>query len=151
MSQLTRTLRPLLSLLAAGILAGGISTAFAQDMSDDDRLDEAWKDAIGDQEPIMTTQQFAKLNNLAFQAAVTKVCDGYELNADKFKQAFADVMVPANTNMSDDDTKMWADAVLIRFGTTYGLFLAEGNNKPDDFCKSAADLKSSTDVPNYWQ
>ena len=36
------------------------------------------------QEPILTDKQFAMLNNLAFQAAVTKICDGYELDQNKF-------------------------------------------------------------------
>jgi hypothetical protein len=131
----------------ACLLAGVPSLARA----DDDRLDEAWKDAIGDQEPILTDQQFAKLNNLAFQAAATKVCDGFALDDMKFSQGFAEATLPVNDDMSADDQKLWQAAVLIRFGTTYSLFLAEGNAKPDDFCASANELRSDSEVPNYWQ
>ena len=91
MTKLGCITRPLLPLLAA-VMVSGMATAAA--IADDNRLDEAWKDAIGDQEPVLTDQQFAKLNNLAFQAAVTKICDGYELDTTKFSQGFADATTP---------------------------------------------------------
>jgi hypothetical protein len=76
-----RTLRALICLAAAVVLVTSVTTlVFAEDQADDNRLDEAWKDAVGDQENILTEKQFAMLNNLAFQAAASKVCDGFELD-----------------------------------------------------------------------
>jgi hypothetical protein len=118
---------------------------------DDNRLDDAWEDAIGDQEPVLTPKQFAELNNLAFQAAVTKVCDGFKLNGDKFSKAFADVTSTPNEDMSDEEAAAWGTAVLIRFGMSYGLLLAEGNDEEDDFCANAKELKADSEVPNVWE
>lgn len=128
-----------------------VAPALAEDDDDDERLDDAWEDAIGDQEPVLTDKQFALLNNLAFQAAVTKVCDGYTLDPDKFAVGIAEATSPAPEGMSDEDTDTWKTAVLIRFGTTYGLLLAEGNDETDEFCESAKELKADSEVPNVWQ
>jgi hypothetical protein len=147
-------LRTVFYLAAALVVMFGIAaSAWAEGPAvDDDRLDEAWKDAIGDQENILTEKQFAKLNNLAFQAAVTKVCDGYELDQSKFAKAINDATTPLpNPDMSDEDKKVWETAVIMRLGATYGVLLAEGNAKPDDFCASAKELKADPDVPNVWQ
>jgi hypothetical protein len=138
----------LATLAAAVVIVGGLS---APARADDDRLDEAWADAVGGQEPILTDKQFAMLNNLAFQAAVTKICDGYELDQDKFAAGISEATTPPPPNMSTDDAEQWKTAVLIRFGTAYGVLLSEGNADVDNFCKSAADLKGATDVPNVWQ
>jgi hypothetical protein len=145
-SQMLKTLLCLLACLAIG------SAAYAADDADNNRLDDAWEDAIGDQEPVLTDTQFALLNNLAFQAAVPKICDGFNIDQAKFADGMAAATSPApNPDMSDEDAKAWEAAVLVRFGATYGLFLAEGNAKPEGFCTSAKELKADTDVPNVWQ
>ena len=100
MSTKSAILKTFFSLAIAGVLAGGLSVSAR---ADDDRLDEAWKDGIGDQEPVLTDQQFAKLNNLAFQAAVTKICDGYNLDDKKFADGMADATTPADAAMSADE------------------------------------------------
>ena len=63
---------------------------------------------------MLTDQQFAKLNNLAFQAAVTKICDGYNLDDKKFADGMAEATKPADASLSADDQKQWGTAVLIR-------------------------------------
>lgn len=148
MTRISRAAPKLLALLFAGALATGYATNAT---ADDNRLDEAWKDAIGDQEPILTEKQFALLNNLAFQAAVTKICDGYQIDGDKFSKSFADATESPNPSMTPEEAGHWATAVAARFGTTYGLFLAEGNNKPEDFCASAKEFKDQTEIANVWQ
>ena len=140
-SKLLGTLTVLALLAAAGPSAA----------DDDDRMAEAWTDALGDQEPVLTEPQFAKLNNLAFQAAVTKVCEGYALDGEKFAAALSEATSPAPDGMSAEDAEAWKTAVVMRFGTTYGLLLAEGNDDDDDFCASAKDLKEDGDVPNVWR
>lgn len=58
---------------------------------------------------------------------------------------------PTNASMTEDEQKQWEAAVLVRFGVSYGLFLAEGNNKPEDFCANAKQLKEDKEAPNYWR
>jgi hypothetical protein len=144
-SNIVKTL--LCLLFAMAITTAGV----AAEEPDDDRMSEAWKDAIGDQEPILTEKQFALLNNLAFQAAASKVCDGFALNQDKFTKAMTDAVTPAPEGLSDDEADHWEGAVLMRFGTSYGLLLAEGNDEPEDFCESAKELKADSEVPNVWE
>ena len=153
MSAPSRGVRALVCLTAALILIAGVSAGvLAEDQADDNRLDEAWEDAVGDQENILTEQQFAMLNNLAFQAAVTKVCEGFELDQAKFAKAITDATTPLpNPDMSDEDKKIWETAVIMRLGATYGVLLAEGNTRPEQFCASAKELKADPDVPNVWQ
>lgn len=143
-------IRKIFLCLAACLIVAATVPAMAED-DDDNRLDDAWEDAVSDQEPVLTDKQFALLNNLAFQAAATKVCDGYTLDPDKFAAGIAEATSPAPEGMSDEDAETWKTAVLIRFGTTYGLFLAEGNDEDDEFCESAKELKADSDVPNVWQ
>jgi hypothetical protein len=151
MSAHFKGLRALICLAAVVVLIAGVTASvLAEDQSDDDnRLDEAWKDAIGDQENILTEKQFAMLNNLAFQAAVTKVCEGFDLDQSKFAKAITDATTPLpNPDMSEE---VWETAVIMRLGATYGVLLAEGNTRPEKFCASAKDLKADPDVPNVWQ
>ena len=85
----------LLAASAAAVLSL-TGAALAEDAPVDDlRMDEAWADLVVDQEPILTDVQFAKLNNLAFQAAVTKICDGYQLDQMKFAEGVSDATSPA--------------------------------------------------------
>ena len=134
--------------LAVALVMAGVSTIA---LADDDRLDEAWADAVDGQEPFLSDKQFARLNNLAFQAAVTKICDGYELDDAKFSEGLVDATSPAPEGMTDAEAEQWRTAVFFRLGTTYGLFLAEGNAASDDFCESAGELKADAEVPNVWQ
>ena len=103
-------LRTVFYLAAALVVIFGIAaSAWAEGPAvDDDRLDEAWKDAIGDQEGILTEKQFAMLNNIAFQAAVTKICDGYELDPSKFAKAINDAPHRCRTRICRTKTrKKW--------------------------------------------
>ncbi|HET7717524.1 MAG TPA: hypothetical protein VFK86_18025 [Bauldia sp.] len=140
------------ALIAAGAVVGLAGAALAQDLPDDLRLDGAWEDLVVDQEPILTDVQFAKLNNLAFQAAVTKICDGYELDQAKFAEGLSDATYPSPATVTTpDDMKHWETAVYFRLGASYGIFLAEGNAHPDAFCANAAELKADAEVPNVWR
>jgi hypothetical protein len=139
-----------LRLAAAAVVTLGLAGAAS---ADDLRMDDAWSDLVLDQEPILTDLQFAKLNNLAFQAAVTKICDGYELDQTKFADGVADATYPApeSTATDADLMKQWETAVYFRLGASYGLLLAEGNAHTDKFCVSAAELKADPEVPNVWK
>ena len=140
-------MKAILPALAAALVLAGAAVASADDL----RLDDAWDDAVGDQENVLTEAQFATLNNLAFQAAVPKVCDHYALDDAKFSQALSEAATPPSADLTPEQMKDWETAVLIRFGTTYGLFLAEGNAGKEAFCASAEELRGSAEVPHYWK
>jgi len=128
--------------------------AFAQEVvtGDDLRMDRAWGDLVIDQEPILTDSQFAKLNNLAYQAAVTKICDGYELDQTKFGEGVSEALNPAPATIATPEEIMqWQTAVYFRFGASYGLFLAEGNANVASFCKAADEFDADTTVKNVWR
>lgn len=130
-------------------LAFSVSSAQAADEKTD-RLAEAWKSALAAEEPVLSAQQIAKVNNLAFQAAATRVCDGFELSHDKFVAALEDATQSEKTNLSDDAIAVRQSFILVDFGMRYGLFIAEGEGQDKSFCGNAAELKKS-DVPNVWE
>jgi hypothetical protein len=115
------------------------------------RLGDAWKSALLGAEPVLTPQQFAKLNNLAYQSAAVRVCEGFEINAEKFNAAIADATAPAKDDLSDEEFQVHQSFVLIEFGMRYGLFLAEGKAQDKSFCANAAELKTKTEIPNIWE
>ena len=62
------------------------ATAPAPD-ADNDRADAAWTDFLETEGAILADAQFAALNNLAFQAAAVRVCDGHGLAKETFGKA----------------------------------------------------------------
>ncbi len=114
------------------------------------RLTEAWKSALAGGEPVVSPQQYAKLNNLAFQAAAARVCEGFELDEAKFTAALADATAP-KADLSPEDTALQQDFVLVEFGMRYGMLIAEGEAQEKSFCDNAAALKKQTEVPVVWE
>lgn len=119
---------------------------------DTNRLHEAWEDALEGQEHVLTPQQFAKLNNLAYQAAVVRVCDGFDIDDAKFRaQLFEAAEAPHDSSLSEDEHKAHSTFVLIEFGTRYGLLIAEGNSAKASFCEKASALRKDADIQNVWE
>jgi hypothetical protein len=119
--------------------------------TDDNRLDDAWKAALEDQEGVLTPQQTASLNNIAYEAAVARVCDGFELDRAKYAKAVNDIVVPGSDKRSDQENLERQSSILVSLGTAYGLFLAEGTAKKDDFCANATELKTDKQSANLWE
>jgi hypothetical protein len=115
------------------------------------RLDDAWKSALLGEEPVLSPQQFAKLNNLAFQAAAARVCDGLELDQGKFIAALEDATAAAKDDLTPEALDTRQSFILIEFGTRYGLLIAEGEAQDESFCRNAAELKDKADIPNVWE
>lgn len=142
--------------IALAFLLSAVSAAQAQSKKkDDDRLDKAWDAAAALDEGLLSDPLEAMLNNMAYQAAVTNVCQGFELDVKKFSTAFTDIQQQAadeqETDFSDEDIRAWNTAMAVKLGVATGLFIAEGQAKPKDFCANAAELKKDKDVPNYWE
>lgn len=136
------------SMALASILV--TTTAFSADEKTH-RLDDAWKSALLGEEPILAPQQFAKLNNLAFQAAAVRVCDGFELDQAKFTAALEDATAAAKDDLTPEALDTRQAFILIEFGMRYGLFIAEGEAQDKSFCTNATELKAKADIPNVWE
>ncbi len=148
MSKKLQVMRHLIAPVAA--LCIGLGAAQAQEQ-DDDRLDEAWKDLFEAQEGILTPKQSAQLNNLAYGAAVARVCDGFTIDQKKFMTGLSEAVAPSAEGLTEEQHVERGTAILIDLGMRVGIFMAEGNEEKDDFCKAATESKADTEVPNYWQ
>lgn len=118
------------------------ATAPAPD-ADNDRLDGAWNDLLEAEGAIASPAQFAALNNLAFQAAAVRVCEGYTLDEEGFGKSLAAILVDHPPELTEEQDRERGTAILVSFGSRYGLFLAEANGDKKDFCDSVAKLKST--------
>jgi hypothetical protein len=140
-------------LAVAGFLlaSAAASPAIYAQSDDDHRLDEAWKAALEEQEGILTPQQSATLNTVAYQAAVTRVCEGFELDRAKYAKAVNDIIVPGSDARTDEQNLERQSSILVSLGAAYGLFLAEGTAKKGDFCENAKELKADKESTNLWE
>lgn len=129
--------------LSTAVLAPALAQTPIAPVADDDRLDAAWEDLLEAEGTILNQQQFAALNNLAFQAAVVRVCDGNALNNDAFGKGIAELITGTDKDLTDEQHEQRKTAILVAFGARYGLFLAEGNSAKPTFCDAATKLKAS--------
>ncbi|GAA5544052.1 MULTISPECIES: hypothetical protein [Brucella/Ochrobactrum group] len=133
-------------LLGAALLAAFPKVAMAEDAANN-RLHAAWDALAKGEGEFLSTKQFASLNNLAYQAAIVRLCDGHELDHEAFRRKIEDVIKDTDKKLSDEQADLREAAVLVAFGARFGLFLAEGSDdsKPE-FCASADEIKSSQDI-----
>ncbi|MDH7785986.1 hypothetical protein QBD01_002004 [Ochrobactrum sp. 19YEA23] len=134
-------------LLGAALLAAFPKVAFAEDASNN-RLHAAWDALAKGEGEFLSSQQFASLNNLAYQAAIVRICEGHELDHESFRRKIEDVINHADKDLSDEQADLREAAVLVAFGARFGLFLAEGSddNGKAGFCASADEIKASQDI-----
>ena len=133
-------------LLGAALLAAFPKVAFAEDATNH-RLHAAWDALAKGEGEFLTTKQFASLNNLAYQAAIVRVCDGHELDHEAFRRKIEDVIKDTDKKLSDEQADLREAAVLVAFGARFGLFLAEGSDDSKaGFCASADEIKASQDI-----
>ena len=145
------------ALVAFALCATAAAPAFAQTaapsgsaLPDDDRMDHAWNDLLESEGGLLSGPQYTALNNLAFQAAVVRVCDGFTLETESFGKGFAGVLTSTDKDFDERQEKEYGAAVLVAFGARFGLFLAEGNGDKKDFCDAAAKLKATPgEVPLF--
>lgn len=148
---MTRKTNMLAGMLAASAFGFLMATAALAQQPDDNRLDEAWRDALEDFEGVVTPQQQAQLNLLAYQAAVARVCDGFKLHLENYAKGVNEIILSNADKLDDQQTLARHTNILLTLGTTYGLFLAEGNAKKESFCKAAADDKKDTGFVSVWE
>ena len=100
---------------------------------------------------MLTPQQFATINGLAYQAAVTRLCAGFELDNVKYAKAVNAIVNSGNDKLSDELKAERQANILITLGTSYGLFLAEGAEKKDAFCAGAGVARKDNEVSHLWE
>lgn len=120
-----------------------MATAAVASPDNTGRLHGAWADLNKAEGDILSMSQFASLNNLAFQAAVVRVCDGRQLDSERFGVEMDHLLADAEKTLSASLFEQKKVAVLVAFGARFGLFLAEANQDKPAFCAAGAKLKES--------
>ena len=138
-----------LSAAAIAICLFGYSAEAAEEKSH--RLNSAWSGLLAGAEPVLTPQQTAKVNNLAYQAAVTRICEGFDLNEDRFMAALADATAKSDDKLPEDALVARHNFLLVDLGMRVGVFIAEGAVNKDSFCANAAELKAQSEMPHVWE
>ncbi|WP_419175592.1 hypothetical protein [Desulfosediminicola sp.] len=114
-----------------------------------DQISPAWERLDILTQSYLTDEQQISLQKLAFAAAVADICDGFEVNGEKFIAAFQkfdSVKEKEPTNGQG----YWYERMLVAYGIATGLFTAEGLLVSEQFCKAAEELKS-TSTDHYWK
>ncbi len=132
---------------ALSVLFAFTSTVRAED---DNRLDDAWKAALEDNEGLLTPDQSGKLNVLAYESAAARLCDGINLDEKKYSASVTEV-AKGGDKLTEEEQVQRLVAVFYKLGTANGLFLAEGALKKDSFCSEAMALKADKSHQNNWE
>ena len=131
------------------LLGLGLTTpAYAED---DNRIDDAWKAAMAESEGILSPQQSAALNVLAYESAVARLCDGFKIDESKYSNGISLLVAAKDTKLSEDEQLQRLTSVLFTLGTSHGIFLAEGAAKKDEFCAKAVDAKADKEHTHNWE
>lgn len=136
--------------LAAAMFGLAIVPAAAEG-NDDDRLDEAWKAALMDLEGVLTPEQHAMINSIAYHAAASRLCDGVDLDVDKVGKALNDIIASGSAKLDDEAELQRMSNILLTLGTAKGIFLAEGALQKDEFCASAVASKADPENQHFWK
>lgn len=92
-------------LLGAALLAAFPKVAMAEDAANN-RLHAAWDALAKGEGEFLSTKQFASLNNLAYQAAIVRLCDGHELDHEAFRRKIEDVIKDTDKKLSDEQADL---------------------------------------------
>jgi hypothetical protein len=134
---------------AIAICLFGFSAQAAEDGSH--RLNGAWTGFLAGAEPVLTPQQAAKVNNLAYQAAVTRICDGFDIDEARFMTALEDATSKSGDKLSDDALVARHNFLLVDLGMRVGVFVAEGAANQSSFCSNAREIKAQSELPHVWE
>jgi len=113
-----------------------------------DQINPAWQRLDILTQSYLTDQQQIKLQQLAFAAAVADICDGFEVDREKFVDAFQE-FDSVKQKEPVDGKGYWYERMLVAYGIATGLFAAEGLLVNEEFCNAAGELKNSS-ADHYW-
>lgn len=115
------------------------------------RLNAAWEAAINEEGSHLAPAAQARLNLVAYHAAVAKLCDGFPVDDAKIAAMSNDVVREAIAGLDGDALISRHADVLIDLGTAHGLFLAEGSLHTEKFCAQAAEARADATFENLWR
>lgn len=133
-------------------LCAGAAHAQAPATADENssRLHAAWEDVLESEGKLLDERQFAKLTQLAYQAAAVRVCDAHKLDNAAVAATLNDVLSVSDKNLSAEQVEERKAAILISFGARYGLFIAEAHTDKTVFCEDAGKFKDKPEgAPVY--
>ena len=135
--------------LLLGMLSG---TALAQStQAPHEMLELAWQEAEETLGGVLTPRQNAQLNDLAHAAAVDSLCEGFNVDADKFKAEFQQLAPEEGESMSAEEMDYFKQHLLVNYGLVVGLFLSEGALDQEGFCRAAEEARNDPEVAHLWQ
>jgi hypothetical protein len=113
------------------------------------RLDPAW-DRLGQSNAkFLTLDQQALLDDLAFAAAVSGGCPGFQLDQPKFEQAFSGFKSDEYMKLSAEDKRRREYRLMVNYGATVALYTAEGLLHPKNAC-TFAETKRDAGPGRFW-
>lgn len=115
------------------------------------RLDAAWEAAINEEGGYLVPAAQARLNLVAYHAAVAKLCEGFPVDEAKVAEASNAAIVEALAGLEGDALIARHADILIDLGTRHGLFLAEGSLHPEKFCAQAAEVRAEAEFEDFWR
>ena len=114
-------------------------------------LDLAWQEVDETMAGALTPKQQARLNDLAHASAVDSLCEGFNLDPDKFKAEFQMLKPDDMDNMSTKEMDYFKQHLLVNYGLVTGLFLSEGSLDHDGFCLAAEEQRNDSETTHLWQ
>lgn len=138
---------------ATACLAAALALALAAPpaAAQSQRLAAAWETLISEEEPDIAPAEIAKLNTIAYHAAVARLCEGFDLDVEKIAAASNEVVAAAVAGLEGEALLARHADVLISLGATHGLFLAEGSLHPEAFCAAAAETRDDPEFADLWR
>lgn len=133
-------------LSAAALLA--VLTAPA--MAETDRLEAAWDAAALAHDGVLTDTEAARLNVVAYHAAVAGLCDGFALDPAAVAEVTGAILDAGPADATQEALLGRQVDVMLTLGTAKGLFLAEGALHHERFCAQAAQTRDEPDFDDLW-
>ena len=114
-------------------------------------LDPAWQKAVELQDGVLTPRQHSLLNEIAFAAAVSNLCDGYSLERARFSAGFEELQHEDMVSMSAEEAEYFQHHLMFNYGVVVGLFMAEGALDRSGFCQQADEHRNDPEITHFWE
>ena len=129
----------------------GLSSVQAQDTVHQ-RLKAGWVKATDLIDGVLSPAQRSEMNSLAFSAAVASLCEGFDLNRDKFTTGMKTLEHENKAEMSAEQIDYFETHLTFNYGVAVGLYLAEGSLDQAGFCAEAAAHRNDPESHlHYWE
>jgi hypothetical protein len=113
------------------------------------RLDPAWDRLAQSNSKFLSLDQQALLDDLAFAAAVSGGCPGFELDKPKFEDGFKGFKSDEYMKLSPEEKRRREYRLMANYGATVALYTAEGLLHPKEACKFA-ETKRDLGPGRFW-